>query len=125
MSFRLEHPLGFDGRLAARARRRNRLSIRPVLDITGVKDTGNVCSRAAMVDDKAFRVQIKLAYERLRVRHVSDGQEEAVHILLPSLTCLHVLQSDACHHALLDVENVFDHCIQQPLIFGIALARSS
>src|SRR6185436_14491186 len=63
MSFRFEEALGFHGRHATGAGRRNRLPVTAVLHVARVKHAGNIGSRAAFGQNVAVGVRIDLALE--------------------------------------------------------------
>src|SRR5271170_3245742 len=64
VAFGFQKPLHFDGGHASGARRSDRLAIRPVLDVAGVKNARDVGARAAVRDDVAVGIEIDLAGER-------------------------------------------------------------
>src|SRR4051794_9958748 len=76
-------------------------------------------ARSALAQNVAVRIGFDLAFENLGIRNVSDGDEEAIYILLPNLPGLQVTQADARHDALRHVEHLIHYRVQQELHLGI------
>src|SRR5437016_461789 len=92
MPFCLQKPLHFDCRHAARARGRDRLPIRPILNVPGVKYRLDAGAGPAFGDDVAVGVELNLSNERLSVRNMADCDEKAVYGLFPDLAALQIPQ---------------------------------
>src|SRR6476659_2961503 len=107
-------PLRFDGGHASCTRSRDRLAIYPVLNVTRVEHARDIRARSSVRDDISVRIQVDLSLERLGIRNVADGHEEAADILLPNPVRLQVAKLYLGDDVLVDVVNIFDHRARQP-----------
>ena len=88
-----------------------------------MEDAGDIGARAAFREDIAVGVGLDLALENLGVGDMADGQEEAVHFLVPDLARLEIAQADAGDQFLRYVVDFFDHGVQQELDLWDCCAR--
>src|SRR5678816_2580683 len=89
-------PLGFkvafrfDRGHTTRARRRDGLAIRAILNVPRVEHARNIGAGSSVRNDVAVRIQVDLTLERLGVGNMTDGHEEAAdtvsytHLTLPT-----------------------------------------
>ncbi len=101
------------------ARGGNRLTVRPVLNVARVKDSGDVSSRPTFRNNVAIRIEVDLPGERLGVGNVADGQKEAADLLVPNSIRDHIAQLDSCHGFRAYVVDVLHYGVEQKLDFRI------
>src|SRR5271166_1197585 len=104
-----EKPFYLDGGHAPGARRGNRLTVGPVLDVARMKDSGDVGSRPAFRHDVAIWIEVDLPSERLGVGNVADSKKEAADILFPNPIRVHIAQLHSRNSVLVYVVDVFHY----------------
>src|SRR5262249_55180483 len=114
--------LGFDGGHAAGSRGGDRLAIDTVLDVAGVENALHIRAGSTMGDDVAVGIEVDLTSERLGVGDVTDGDEEAVNILVPSLTGDSVVELHTGNLAFGHVIDVLHQRVREPRDLGVRLS---
>ena len=88
-----------------------------VLDVAGGEHTGHTRLRPVVGDQVAALVRFELTPEDLRVRRVTDTEEEPVERKVGRLAGLDVLETNAGHHVV--AEHLFRDRVPENLQFGV------
>src|SRR6476469_4413437 len=108
MSFGFEETFDFDCSHATRAGCRYCLPVDTILHVTGVENPSHAGAGATVRNDIAVFIELDVPDERFRVRNVSDGYEETVHVFAVGLTGLEVTQGDAGDDVFTHIVNLID-----------------
>src|SRR6266851_6351540 len=114
LRYALEVTFRVKRRHAARPGGRDGLPIDVVLHVTASKDARHAGLCAAVRDEVAIRVHLKLTAEQRRVRYVPDRNEDTSQRYLDGLVGLSVANHHPGHFTFRGISNLFDLAVEHP-----------